>query len=326
MVCKQFLGSLIVLLGSAALACGQTGLGAPATTDGATETLNERGPRIRRPLFGPFVRTMFAPFRYALMAPQPIVEASPTKADVARMVADGGYSPAEITAAKIKIDETQAKQRQAAVRYLASVDCHYYPEAEAGLIAALRADRSESVRYEAAVALGSCKGTTRKILEALNLTALGQETDGNPSESSERVRQAARQSLNRALTNGMAMIPMEMPQMMPTMPMMEWFDPYQIQPTNYYLPLQFPASVPPPIASPQERERAATVSVPAKSTPAPSNPRSLVEWIQNYTSPRDQDAARKNAERHMRGLAPLGSQIDLAIPAAPAYPMPYNQE
>lgn len=119
----------------------------------------------------------------------------PTRDDVARMITDGSRSPAEITAAKIKIDEGQALARQAAVRYLGTIDCHYYPEAEAGIIAALRCDRIESVRFEAAVALGTCRGVSMRTLEALNIVALGLETDGNPAESSETVRLAARHSL-----------------------------------------------------------------------------------------------------------------------------------
>src|SRR5256885_11485017 len=40
----------------------------------------------------------------------------------------GSLSPAETTAAKIKADEAGANARRAAVRYLGTVDCHYYPE------------------------------------------------------------------------------------------------------------------------------------------------------------------------------------------------------
>jgi hypothetical protein len=37
----------------------------------------------------------------------------------------------------------------AAIEYLATVDCRYYPEAEAGLIAGLRAEKNECVRIAA---------------------------------------------------------------------------------------------------------------------------------------------------------------------------------
>jgi len=58
-------------------------------------------------------------------------------------------------AAKVEQEQKQAKVRVAAVKYLGTVQCHYYPEAEAALIASLRADRSECVRLAAAQALAS---------------------------------------------------------------------------------------------------------------------------------------------------------------------------
>ncbi|HTN74609.1 MAG TPA: hypothetical protein VL096_05160, partial [Pirellulaceae bacterium] len=50
-------------------------------------------------------------------------------------------------AAKIQADQAAAKERMLAVRFLGTIDCHWYPEAEAALVAALRADRSECVRF-----------------------------------------------------------------------------------------------------------------------------------------------------------------------------------
>ena len=70
-------------------------------------------------------------------------------------------------AAKIKQEEMAAHARCDAVKYLATVDCHWYPEAEAALICALRTDRSECVRYEAAVALNNGCCCTKKTVEAL---------------------------------------------------------------------------------------------------------------------------------------------------------------
>src|SRR5262249_25016443 len=61
---------------------------------------------------------------------------------------------AEGAAAAIKKDEAEAAARRAAVRYLGTVDCRRWPEAEDGLINALRADRNECVRMEAAFQLG----------------------------------------------------------------------------------------------------------------------------------------------------------------------------
>ena len=43
-------------------------------------------------------------------------------------------------AAAIQADEAGAAQRRAAVRYLGTVDCHYWPEAEDALIGALRTE------------------------------------------------------------------------------------------------------------------------------------------------------------------------------------------
>ena len=316
---KQLLMGLFAMIGWTGLACGQHGV----CNSVASECSSEVAPRVHRPFLAHFVRTLLTPLRPTRMPPQTITDPLPTKEDIARMVADGGYSPAEITAAKIKMDDSQAKARQAAVRYLASVDCHYYPEAEAGLIAALRADRNETVRYEAAVALGACRGTTRKIIEALNLAALGQETDGNPSESSERVRQAARESLNRALANGMTMYPFNPPQSMsmmpmmamPTMPLMDWSDPYAVQPTTYFMPMY---SIPAHPASEKERSVAETVSTRERIAPPAPAARSFIEWLQSYTSPQERyPSTGRRIDPRLRGLAPLGSETSLAIPASP---------
>ncbi len=74
------------------------------------------------------------------------------------------------TAAKIKADEAAAEQRVAAVRYLATVDCNYWPDAQVALIASLRADRNECVRLEAALALGRGCCCNRATIKALALT------------------------------------------------------------------------------------------------------------------------------------------------------------
>src|SRR3954451_14233658 len=79
----------------------------------------------------------------------------PTAADVAALAAAGGPTSAAAVAAKIKADEAAAKARVAAVEYLGTVDCHYWPDASDALIMALRADRNECVRYAAATVLNS---------------------------------------------------------------------------------------------------------------------------------------------------------------------------
>jgi hypothetical protein len=125
--------------------------------------------------------------------------AVPSASQLADLAATKGPNSAEAVAAKIKQDEADAKARRAAVRYLSTVDCHYWPEAEGALIVALRDDRNECVRYEAALALlnGCC--CTEKTIEALNIVVSGSEKDGKPSETSERVRGTAFAALQGCL-------------------------------------------------------------------------------------------------------------------------------
>jgi hypothetical protein len=99
-------------------------------------------------------------------------------------------------AARIKKDVEEAGARREAVRYLGTVDCRYWPEAEEALINALRADRIECVRYEAALQLqrGCC--CTKKIAKALTITIEGTDKDGFPAERSCRVQDAAALALS----------------------------------------------------------------------------------------------------------------------------------
>lgn len=103
------------------------------------------------------------------------------------------------TAAKIKADEADAKERRAAVRYLGTVDCHYWPEAQDALIASLRGDRNECVRFEAALALGNGCCCTKKTIEALINATVCSNKDDFPRETSARVQAAARQALDHCL-------------------------------------------------------------------------------------------------------------------------------
>ncbi len=118
-------------------------------------------------------------------------------------------------AARIKADSAGAAARVAAVHYLAHADCHYWPEASAALIAALRADRNECVRFAAAQALGTgCCCNTATVL-ALTICVSESEQDGNPSETSERVRAAASVALancvSRAPAPPLEMLPAPVP-------------------------------------------------------------------------------------------------------------------
>src|SRR5205823_9076076 len=106
---------------------------------------------------------------------------------------------AEGAAARIKADEAGAKKRRAAVRYLGTVDCNYWPEAQDALINSLRADRNECVRLEAALALGRGCCCNKATIKALTLTVEGSREDGNPRENSERVRANAYAALEHCL-------------------------------------------------------------------------------------------------------------------------------
>ncbi len=118
----------------------------------------------------------------------------PSPADMAKPGAAG-------TAAKIKADQFFAKERRAYVRYLGTADCHWYPDVIPSLIGALRADRSECVRFEAALALGNGCCCNKATIEALTICTTGSEKDGNPGERSLRVRTAAYVALQNCLAN-----------------------------------------------------------------------------------------------------------------------------
>jgi len=113
---------------------------------------------------------------------------------------------AEGAAARIKQDEAAAKARRAAVRYLGTVDCHFWPEAQDALVGALRTDRNECVRWEAAMVLGSGCCCTKATIKALAITVSGSEEDGNPGETSERVKCAANYSLHHCLSSCAAVV------------------------------------------------------------------------------------------------------------------------
>ena len=96
-------------------------------------------------------------------------------------------------------DEAEPRSGRAAVRYLGTVDCHYWPEAEDALVASLRGDRNECVRWEAAMALGSGCCCTKKTIEALTIVTSCSDRDGAPKETSNRVHAAAAAALDHCL-------------------------------------------------------------------------------------------------------------------------------
>lgn len=101
--------------------------------------------------------------------------------------------------AKIMQEELDMPKRRKAIQCLARADCHWWPEAEAALIAGLRADRNECVRLEAAKALANGCCCTRRTIEALLIVVTSSKKDGNPSENSERVKAMALMALQHCL-------------------------------------------------------------------------------------------------------------------------------
>jgi hypothetical protein len=85
--------------------------------------------------------------------------------------------------ARIKQEELEAPARREAVRCLAYADCRWYPEAEAALIVALRTDRNECVRLEAARVLGVGCCCTRRTIEALTRPVSDREPRLEPTHS-----------------------------------------------------------------------------------------------------------------------------------------------
>lgn len=103
------------------------------------------------------------------------------------------------SAAQIKQDQLEAPQRLAAIQALGEVDCHWYPEAQAELLAALRSDRNECVRFEAAKILSRTACCTPATIQALRVCVAGTSVDGNPAERALRIRNQAACALERCL-------------------------------------------------------------------------------------------------------------------------------
>lgn len=216
--------ALAALLGAASCALAQSPISTPAPTKepeprlAATPVLEPRlaplplAPSVAQETHLPVARRFSVPWLFTPLRhrPEPTPPSNdtpaPTPEELAR-VQSGQASLVESAAVKIKADEAGAPARRAAIRYLASVRCHYFPEAEAALIAALRADRNEMVRIEAANALAGGCCCTPKTLEALVLAANGSERDGNPAETSDRVKAIASVALHYFSSRGYSVPP-----------------------------------------------------------------------------------------------------------------------
>lgn len=155
---------------------------------------------------GQMVGTIISPLSGLTGGIIPNCCATPTPGDLAKPGAEGAASAIQANAAA-------AKARRAAVKYLGTVDCHWFPEAEAGLIGALRADPIECVRWEAAHQLRNGCCCTKKVIEALRICVQGSCEDGNPSENSPRVRAEAFLALQECLSCGSDGSPSMRPEM-----------------------------------------------------------------------------------------------------------------
>ena len=117
----------------------------------------------------------------------------------------------EAVAGKIKQSEADAKARVAAIRYLATCDCNRWKEARIALINGLRADPNECVRWAAAQAFNTGCCCSKPVIEALRVCVAGEDTDGNPPETSERVKAAAFTALQNCLMRVPEDLPPESP-------------------------------------------------------------------------------------------------------------------
>ncbi len=133
---------------------------------------------------------------------------APSASQIAALqqAAPGG---AQATAAQIQASEANAKARVAAVEYLGTVDCTRWKEATTALKNALRADPNECVRYAAAQALNSGCCCNKDTIEALKICVAGEDKDGNPPETSPRVKAAAFNALQNCLMRVPEVLPPE---------------------------------------------------------------------------------------------------------------------
>ena len=127
----------------------------------------------------------------------PLCPPAPSAAQIAAL-ANKPNGGAEAAAAKIQASEADAKARVAAVEYLGTVDCNRFPEAKKALLAALREDPNECVRFAAARSLNSGCCCDQEVIEKLRISVAG-EKKGGPAETSCRVKAAAFSALQNCL-------------------------------------------------------------------------------------------------------------------------------
>jgi hypothetical protein len=212
-------------------------------------------------------------------------------------------------AARIKEDAAAAAARRAAVAYLSTVDCNWWPEAQAALINSLRADRNECVRLEAALALqrGCC--CSKETIAALALTVSGSRADSNPAEDSVRVKLAAVAALEHCLACYVNVVPAP-PAPPPPAPVLPKEGPAEGIPPPRPVP-PVPVPPPPPATGPALTSR--------PLFPAP-NPRSPFPAYYQRVGALSRDQVAKEGLRILR-LAQESRRAALA--AAAAAPAPH---
>jgi hypothetical protein len=247
---------------------------------------------------GQLLNSMTAPFTLATGGLVPPL-CPPTIPNLANLE---NVSPEEGAAAAIKADEAGAKARRAAVRYLGTVDCHYYPEAEKALISALRSDRNECVRWEAAMSLSRGCCCNKNTIAALTLVVTGEEKDKNPAETSGRVKAAAAYALQICLCRYQGHI--TAPQAPPEPPPEPEPPPAKERDTgaasghggivlSAYYTRQVPRESMAQLVQEAGRALAATVGSPQEPRFIPAGQRSVLGILQNTTaSTRAQDEVR----------------------------------
>jgi hypothetical protein len=246
-------------------------------------------------------------------------EDKPMPSDLAQPATD----PAGAAAA-IKADEAGAKARRADMRYLGTVDCHYWPEAEAALIKGLRTDKNACVRWEAATSLGRGCCCTRKTIEALRITATGSDKDGHAAELSEWVKEAALKSLNHCVKCYLEFVPAETPREKPG-PEARHVPASPMLPA-YYAKLD---DLPMRQIVEQARQALAQYQPPRGEVPIPTGRRTVTDIIAGSTGaepPRPLPAAVAQAPgegpiRPVAAAAPgaTATRSPTAVPAAPVH-------
>ncbi len=239
----------------------------------------------------------------------------PSAAALAAQSQQGG---AEGVAAKIKAEEADAKARIAAIEYLATVDCRYWPEAEGTLVDRLRADRNECVRYAAARALGTGCCCTKKTIAALKLVVECSDSDGNPPERSERVKAAAWYALSHCV--GRYVPPPPAPRERPSeSPRREFPASYQLgsrAATFEETLAETPDAV---LIDDARRLLAATQNAPLGDRTLPTGSRSLFSALKKASGPTSADAETRAKGR--RSAVVIRSTAPPYTPAPPVAPI-----